>query len=109
MRILGYPTTANGRNGVISNGNGYLLSTLYSFILGGLATKESVGTTEDMDNLKTQGICTVNAISGYEQSNGMLVILAISSSIVYHYFVKYNGTVWSRIYWFNSWTAWKNL
>ena len=77
--------------------------------LGGLATKESVGTTEDMDNLKTQGICTVNAISGYEQSNGMLVILAISSSIVYHYFVKYNGTVWSRIYWFNSWTAWKNL
>ena len=78
-------------------------------VLGGLTTKKSVNTVEELDNLKTQGMCTINAISDYEQSNGMLVILTVSSSIVCHYFVKYNGTVWSRIYWFNSWTAWRNL
>lgn len=70
-------------------------------------------TTADANSVTTQGIYLIpeTSVTNYPEwnGNGILIVFSTPPGIFYQMFIKYEGSVWSRISWFGGWSSWAKL
>ena len=83
----------------------------YEFMSNTMCWQGSADT--DANNMVTQGVWVVReqASTNYPSSNGngLLIVFAHGTGIVYQIFSSFGGDTWCRMCWYNNWNSWKQM
>lgn len=74
--------------------------------MGGLVSKTVIYTQEELDKTIQTGIYKISEIESFQQSNGILIVFKMDDSRIVQFFVKWDGTFYTRVFWVTKWGSW---